>query len=154
MKSMLSGLLAAFGMSIGLAGCGASGAGSLPQAPSVDGSSPTALAGLPAGTWRLAAVREAGQPEVAVARPDLFTAEFVAGGQVHLRADCNRCVGSYTSDAATLHVGPMACTRAYCVATAPLDDTFTRLVSGARTWAGGDGRLELSSEAGTLRFQR
>ena len=154
MKSRVPSPLAVGALMLGLAGCGLNGAASLPEAPSASGSAPTVGAGLPAGTWRLVALREAGQAEVAIARPDLFTADFGADGRVHLRADCNRCTGAYTSGAGSLTVGPMACTRAYCAATAPLDDTFTKLASEAKAWNLSGRGLELSSEAGTLRLQQ
>jgi heat shock protein HslJ len=154
MNARLSVHLAAAGLMLGLAGCSLNGGTSLPEAPSLGGSSPVAAASLPTGTWRLVSLREAGQPEFAVARPDLFTAEFSPDGRVTLRADCNRCMGGYTSGTRSLSVGPMACTRAYCGATAPLDDTFTKLVSGAQAWTADDRQLELASDAGTLRFQR
>jgi heat shock protein HslJ len=154
MNAKLSGPLAAAGLVLSLAACSLNGGAALPAAPSTDGSSAAAAATLPGGTWRLVSLRETGQPEVAVARPDLFTAEFTAGGRIELRADCNRCAGSYTSGAASLSVTPMACTRAYCVATAPLDSTFTKLAGEATTWTAGDERLELASDSGILRFQR
>jgi heat shock protein HslJ len=154
MNARLSGPLAAAGLMLGLAGCSLGGGTAVPEVPSLGGSSPVAIASLPAGTWRLVALRETGQPEIAITRPDLFTAEFTADGRIHLRADCNRCTGSYTSGPGSLGVTPMACTRAYCAATAPLDDTFTKLVSGATSWTADSRTLELASGAGTLRFQR
>jgi heat shock protein HslJ len=153
MYARLSGPLAAAGLVLALAACGLSGGTSVPGAPSAAGS-PASAVHLPGGTWRLVSLRETGQPEVAIARPDLFTAEFTADGRVHLRADCNRCTGSYRSGAGSLGLTPMACTRAYCVATAPLDGTFTRLASEATAWTTDNRTLELSSGVGTLRFQR
>lgn len=154
MNAKLAAHLAAAGLMLGLAGCGLDGGTSLREAPSLGGSSPVAVASLPGGTWRLASLRETGQSEVAIARPDLFTVEFTAGGRIELRADCNRCTGSYTSGAGSLSVTPMACTRAYCVATAPLDGTFTMLAGDATTWTSSDRQLELAGGAGILRFQR
>jgi len=149
------GLLAMAGMMFGLGGCALSDGTTLPAAPSEGSASQSASAAIPAGTWRLASLREAGQPEVVVGQPGLFTAEFGADGRVSLVADCNRCGAGYRAGDRDLSVGLMACTRAYCVATAPLDTTYTVLVNNARTWSvSGDGRLELASDAGTLRFQR
>jgi heat shock protein HslJ len=99
-------------------------------------------------------LRETGQTEVQ-APADAFTAEFTADGHVALRVDCNRCAGGYTAGATSLRVGPMACTRAYCNATAPLDSTYESLLSGAETWTSdGKSRLDVSSSAGVLHFQR
>lgn len=136
-----------------LAACGLSDGSLLPLAPSAD--KPATATSLPAGTWRLVSLQESGQAEVPIAAPDQFTAEFTANGLARLRADCNRCVASYTADGPRLSVSPMACTRAYCASTAPLDDKFTSLVARAQAWAAPDARqLELSSDAGVLRFLR
>src|SRR5262249_23286517 len=138
-----------------LAACGLSGAPSLPDRTAADASAGLTATSLPGGVWRLATLRPAGQTEVTIANPDLFTAEFTAQGRVSLRADCNRCAGGYRAGRTSLTVGPMACTRAYCVATAPLDSTFEALVSGAETWSAPDEQhLEVASAAGRLRFQR
>jgi len=151
----LSRLLAIGALMIGLAGCGVSDGTTLPGAASLDGGSKAGVAAIPAGTWRLVSMREAGQAEVVIGQPGTFTAEFGADGRVNLRADCNRCTGGYSADGRSLSVGLMACTRAFCVVTAPLDTTYTTLVGSARTWSvSGDRRLELASDAGVLRFQR
>jgi heat shock protein HslJ len=153
MKSRWRAFLAVTGLTLGAAGCGVNGTGSLPGA-ATGGTSSAVAAPLPGGTWRLVSLREANGPEVAISRPELFTADFGADGRVHLRADCNRCTGTYGSGALSLSVGPMACTRAYCAATAPLDDTFTRLVGAAVTWSADGQSLQLASTAGALRFRR
>ncbi len=150
----VSRLVAIAGLVIGLGGCGVSD-GALPGAASPDGESKAGVAAIPAGTWRLVSLREAGQADVVIGQPGTFTAEFGADGRLSLGADCNRCSAGYSADGRSLSVGLMACTRAFCVATAPLDTTYTALVESARTWSvSGDGRLELASDAGTLRFQR
>lgn len=145
--------LAAAGLALALAGCGHLDGSSLPTLPHLGGSA--SAAGLPTGTWRLVTLKASGQTEVSIAQPELFTAEFGADGRVSLRADCNRCMGLHTAGSGTLTVGPMACTRAYCVGTAPLDTTYASLVSSAQTWATPDGQhLELGSAVGVLRFTR
>ena len=150
----LSRLLAVTGLVIVLGGCGLSDGPTLPGA-SLENGSKAAVAGIPAGTWRLASLRQAGQAEVVIGQPGTFTAEFGADGRLSLVADCNRCGAGYSAGDGSLSVGLMACTRAFCTATAPLDTTYTGLVESARTWSvSGDGRLELASDAGTLRFQR
>jgi heat shock protein HslJ len=105
------------------------------------------------GKWRLLSLQESGQPEVAIADPELFTAEFDTDARVALKADCNRCGSGFTAIEERLFVGPMACTRAACPS-APLDTTYADLVSGVQTWSVSADRLELSSKAGTLRFRR
>jgi heat shock protein HslJ len=155
MKTKMSAALAATTWMLGLAACGVTDGTSLPETPSLGGSSTALSASIPAGTWRLMSLRETGHDEARIADPGSFTAEFGADGRVALKADCNRCGGGYTAGSGSLKVGPMACTRAYCTATAPLDTTFTALVGSAQTWTSSDDQhLELSSSAGVLRFQR
>ena len=84
MRSRVCGFLAAAGLTLGLSGCGLNGSTSLPGSAGPAESSSAARAGLPGGTWRLAALREANQPEVAIARPDLFTVEFAAGRPLYV----------------------------------------------------------------------
>ena len=147
--------LTAAGLLLALAGCGCSDGPALPVAASSGGTSQASGTTIPAGPWRLVSLREKGQAEVLIEQPDTFTAEFAAEGRLSLRADCNRCSAGYTVDGGRLDVGLMACTRAFCVETAPLDTTYTTLVESAQTWsASGDGRLELASDAGVLRFRR
>ena len=105
------------------------------------------------GTWQLVSLTETGHASSNVGEPERFTAEFGADGRVSLRADCNRCSGGYTATGDALTVGPMACTRAYC-SSAPLDTTFTMLVSGATAWTAANDSLELRGEAGVLRFRK
>jgi heat shock protein HslJ len=147
--------LAAAGLMLGLAGCGLSDPTTLPGAANSGGTSQANAVTIPAGTWRLVSLREKGQAEVLIEQPDTFTAEFTAEGRLSLRADCNRCSAGYNAGSRSLSVGLMACTRAFCVETAPLDTTYTILVESAQTWsASGDGHLELASDAGVLRFRR
>ena len=105
------------------------------------------------GTWQLVSVTEKGNASVTVGEPERFTAAFGADGRVSLRADCNRCSGGYTATTGALTVGPMACTRAYC-SSAPLDLTFTMLVSEATTWTAAKSSLELRGDSGVLRLRK
>ena len=135
--------------------CGHPAVSSIPAPSSPDGSASASAVGFPPGMWRLVALRANGQAELAIAQPELFTAEFGGDGGVRLRVDCNRCAGGYTAGRTSLSVGPMACTRAFCAATAPLDSTYASLVSRAQSWSAPDDRhLELSSAAGSVRFSR
>ena len=156
MRTKMSGTLAATVWMLGLAACGVSDGTPLPEAPSLGGSSTAVTASIPAGTWRLVSLRETGHDEVRLVDPGSFTAAFGDDARVQLKADCNRCVAGYTARSnGSLTVGLMACTRAFCTATAPIDTTFANLVAGAQTWSSpDDGHLELISNAGVLRFQR
>src|SRR5882672_10389091 len=155
MRTKMSGPLAASIWTLGLAACGVSDGTPLPEAPSLGGSSTAVSVSIPAGTWRLVSLRETGHDEVRIADPGAFTAEFGSDGRVQLQADCNRCGGTYSAGSRNLKVGPLACTRAFCTATAPLDTTFAALMGSAQTWSSADDRhLELASASGVLRFQR
>lgn len=138
-----------------LAAC--TGSGEVPFGPTMPeggsasgGSGPTAseLQGL----WKLERLVKAGQAPSALSASDRFSAEFTSD-RVLLVADCNRCSGSYTAGAGTLHVGPMACTRAYCQS-APLDTDFAMLVSGAEHWLIAGDQLALQAASGTLLLRR
>src|SRR5262249_28019864 len=149
-------LLMSFGLMLGAAACGTT-AGSLtsstpPPSAVGGGASSQDRPGL-LGDWQLVTLTESGRPSVGVAEPQRFTASFGADGLVALRADCNRCSGTYSAGGARLTVGPMACTRAYC-SSAPLDTTFASLVQGATTWTAANGGLELRSDAGVLKLRR
>lgn len=145
------------GLALAAAACGDSAAtlpsSSTPPLQAGDSARSQDRSGL-LGSWRLVSVNEAGKPPVVVAEPERFTAEFGASGRVSLRADCNRCAGGYTAGSDSLTVGPMACTRAYCAASAPVDTTFAMLVSQAAAWTATDARLELRSASGTLLLRR
>jgi len=155
MKTKISAALAATTWMLGLAACGVTDGTSLPEVPSLGGSSTAVSASIPAGTWRLVSLRETGHDEIRIADPGAFTVEFAADGRVQVQADCNRCGATYTAGSRDLKVGPMACTRAFCTATAPLDTTFASLVGSAQTWTSSDDQhLELASTSGVLRFQR
>jgi heat shock protein HslJ len=143
-RSMASALLATGALA--LAACGGVGSPS----------SPTALKKAAAdltGRWRLVSLQESGKPEVAIAQPEGFTVEFGPDGRLAVKADCNRCTAAYTAGAQDLSVGLMACTRAAC-GSAPLDNTFTGLVSSSSTWSIPADSLQLRSASGTLRFRR
>jgi heat shock protein HslJ len=149
-------LLMSAGVMLGAAACGTSGGNltSSTQPPAEVGRSSGSQGRLGLfGDWQLATLTESGQSSVTVAEPQRFTASFGTDGLVALRADCNRCSGSYSADGAKLTVGPMACTSAYC-STAPLDTTFASLVQESTTWMTANGGLELSSDAGVLKLRR
>jgi heat shock protein HslJ len=79
-------------------------------------------------------LQPAGVPVQLVPAGTLFTAEFDGDGRVHSVVDCNRCGAGYTADADTLAIGLMACTKAYCVASAPFDSTYERLLATSSRW--------------------
>ncbi len=100
------------------------------------------------------AQQPAGEPEGAPPAGSTFAMQ-IADGRASVTADCNRCNGAAAVGDSTLTLGPaMACTRAYCTASAPFDTTFVRILA-ADSVANVDGNLlTLRSERGILRFRR
>jgi heat shock protein HslJ len=107
------------------------------------------------GQWRLVSLQPTGGSTVPVPAGTSFTADFGSDGRVAAVVDCNRCSTSYEATADTLTVGPaLACTRAYCAASAGFDDTYTTLLTQSSTWRVQGAMLELRGEAGSLTLTR
>jgi heat shock protein HslJ len=107
------------------------------------------------GVWRLQSFRRADASVVPVPDPDRFTIEVGTDGRLSVRSDCNRCAGSYAQAGDGLRIGPaMACTKAFCSATAPFDTEFERALTDATLVRTSHGSLEAVSGAGVLRFAR
>lgn len=106
------------------------------------------------GVWRLQSFLRADSTSVPVPDPDRFTIEVAADGRLAVRADCNRCSGSYSQSSGELKVGTvMACTKAFC-STSPFDSQYTAALSDATLVRATDATLEFSSSAGVLKFVR
>jgi heat shock protein HslJ len=120
-----------------------------------DGVSAGAVAQQPLlGRWRLVSLQPPGQGVQAVPNGTAFTTEFGSDAVVRSVADCNRCSAGYSAGVGTLAVTPMACTRAYCVASAPYDTTFATLLQSSREWQLRGVSLELHGDAGSMTFVR
>ena len=104
--------------------------------------------------WKLRSFQPSGSTNVAVPNADSFTLEFRADGKMSVRADCNRCGGTYVVAGETLVLGSnAACTRAFC-SSAPVDQQYVRTLAGATiTQTAGD-TLKAVSPAGVLTFGR
>jgi heat shock protein HslJ len=128
----------------------------LPMSPEVDagGSAVSATASGLLGTWTLVSLQEGSGAAEPVPAGTTFTATFDSEGRVSARVDCNRCAGGFTAATDTLAIGAMACTRAYCTASAPYDSRFETLLAGAQRWEARGEALEIKSERGSLRFVR
>jgi heat shock protein HslJ len=114
----------------------------------------TSLSALLGGTWTLVAQQPAGTEESAPPAGSTFTLEIV-DGRAAVRADCNRCNGAASIDDDSVTFGPaLACTRAYCVTSAPFDTTFVRLLAEENRASVDGNTLTLQSERGVLRFRR
>jgi heat shock protein HslJ len=103
--------------------------------------------------WRLDALQ---RPDGSVINPPAgtFTLRFAEDGRLEVRADCNGCGGGYQLSGGAVTVGILACTRAFCPASAPFDAEYVRIVESATTVARGGDTLTLRSAAGALRFVR
>jgi heat shock protein HslJ len=91
---------------------------------------------------------------LSVAEPARYTIRFTSQGRIEVRADCNRGVGSYAVQAQQgLNLGPLALTRAMCLAGSQ-GDQFIQMLTSARTYSLQDGHLRLSlpENAGEMRF--
>ncbi len=85
--------------------------------------------------------------------PERYTLEFLPGGQVNVRADCNRGTASYALNGAQLSFGPVALTKMMCPP-GSRDADFLRGLAAAATHelAGSSLVLSLRDAAGVMRF--
>ena len=105
------------------------------------------------GPWRLTVLkRSAGT--TATTRGDEFTIEFLSDGRVNVHADCNGCGGTYEVRTGRLHLNPLACTRAYCVTTAPVDSEYVMFLQAAQTFSVQRNTLTIRTDHGSLEFER
>ena len=139
-----------------IAGCAAACTRSI-TSPSAD-STPAGSTPLPITitdtVWKLRSFQLSDSTIVPVPNPESFTLELRADGKMSVRADCNRCAGTYVVAGETLVLGAnAACTRAFC-SSAPFDQQYLQTLSGATiTRAAGD-TLKAVSPAGVLTFGR
>ena len=126
-----------------------------PLAPSVvSGSQATTIAAeVVPGVLKLQSLTRADATTVTISDPQQFTLEFLDNNRVAVKADCNRASGSFTVNGATLTIGPMAVTKAYC-GSASLDSEFLSLLGGETVATVSTTSLVLSSARGALRFSR
>ena len=106
-------------------------------------------------TWRWVSLTT---PEemLTIAESEHYILRFTDSDHVFLRADCNRGAGSVVfPEPGAIRFGVLAITRAMCP-TGALGDRFAREVVRAGRWAipRGELRLDLSGDAGILRFTR
>jgi heat shock protein HslJ len=113
-----------------------------------------ATASVTDGIWKLQSFQRADTTVVPVPDPSRFTIEVTPDGRLAVRADCNRCSGSYSQSSGALRIGAaMACTRAFC-STSPFDTQFAAALSDATLVRATDTTLEFVSAAGVLKFAR
>ena len=102
------------------------------------------------GSWELQSFQIAGGA-TGIAEPGFYTADFAADGRVSARADCNRCSASYSAAAASLEIGALACTRAYCGDESLFDD-YVAALDGATSFERPGSSLVIRHSRGSLRF--
>jgi heat shock protein HslJ len=104
--------------------------------------------------WKLRSFQQSDSTDVAVPNPERFTLELRADRKMSVRADCNRCAGTYVVAGEALVLGSnAACTRAYC-SSAPFDQHYVRTLSGATITRTAGDTLKAVSPAGVLTFTR
>ena len=85
--------------------------------------------------------------------PERYTLTFLPGGQVSVRADCNRGSGSYLLNDTALSFGPIALTKMFC-AQGSRDTEFLKELAAvtSQSFSGNELVLTLQGDAGTMRF--
>jgi len=140
-----------------LAACAATGIGSpvLPghvNAPPP--SMPVAEDPLPLGVvWSWQGTQMSDDARLAPDAPERYTLQFLPGGTVSVRADCNRGNASYVRNGNALGFGPIALTRMMCPP-GSRDGEFLKglgAVSGL-LFRGSDLVLTLKVDSGSMRF--
>jgi heat shock protein HslJ len=155
MTRLLSLALLLSAASFVLPACSESIAGPSSSRESSAGSSSAATAsGLTGTVWKLQSFQRSDATSVRVPDPNQFTVEFAADGKMAVRADCNRCAGSYSQSGTALDINQaVACTRAACPS-APFDQEYlAALVDTTSARLTGD-VLECASARGVLTFGR
>ena len=107
-----------------------------------------ALAGdLEDSAWRLLNISSMDDSVLIPDDPNKYTLSFVAGGQVSMRADCNRGSGSWSSESpGQLTFGPVAATRALCPPES-LSEKYLAQLEWVRSYTTRDGHLFLATMA-------
>ena len=111
---------------------------------------PSAVTGAP---WKLQSIETLAGGLVGLSRPDNYTLEFADASRLSVKADCNTCSGTYSLSGASLSVGALACTKAFCGA-ASRDTAFLEVLSNATSIGVRGIELSIDSSRGTLRLTR
>lgn len=106
----------------------------------------------PVGSWSLQSFDLAGGQSVLVPDPESYLLELREDGGAHVRADCNRCNGSYSSSGTNLSMGLLACTRAACPP-GSLDTDYLRALGAAASFVTSGSELLVLYPEGALAFR-
>ncbi len=118
--------------------------------PAIDVAGDSLLTGT-VWTWQGTQMRDG--TRITPDAPERYTLEFQPGGDVNVRADCNRGSTSYVLTGNALNFGPIALTRAACPP-GSRDTEFVKnlaAVSGQH-FRGNDLVLTLKVDSGSMRF--
>jgi len=104
-------------------------------------------------TWRLKEIQETSEKTITIDDPEKYTLEFMPGGKVAIRADCNYGRGAYEVQGQQLTIDINTLTKAMC----PLDslsEMYVRLLNEATSYVMLDGELFISYgiDGGILKF--
>ena len=143
---------------LALAACAASGGGGPVLPGYINAPPPPLLAAsedpLPMGVvWSWQATQMSDDAKYVPDAPDRYTLEFLPGGRVNVRADCNRGGASYVRNGNAIDIGPVALTRMMCPPGSRDAEFLKGLgnVSGL-LFRGNDLVLTLKVDSGSMRF--
>ena len=105
--------------------------------------------------WRLVQFQGGDDTTLTPLDPSKYTIEFLAGGQLAARIDCNRGRGTWKSSGPNqVEFGPLALTRAMCPK-GSLHDRIVKHWSSIRSYVFKDGHLFLSlmADGGSYEFE-
>ncbi len=112
--------------------------------PRDQGAAPASAAGLAGTSWQLVAFRGGDDTTLTPDDRAKNTVEFVAGGRLTARIDCNRGRGTWKSGGSSqIEFGPLALTRAKCPARS-LHDQIVKQWANIRSYVIRDEHLFLS----------
>jgi heat shock protein HslJ len=101
--------------------------------------------------WQWVETRYSNDSIVVPPQPEAYTVNFVDGGRVSARADCNQKGGSYFLNGSTLTMKLLQSTMAMCPE-GSLENQFVRDLSASAVWFEKDGDLylDLKYDTGTM----
>ena len=113
----------------------------------------TPAAGLTKTRWVATGVNNGTGGVTSIVADTTLTAIFAEGGTVAGSGGCNDYNGSYTSDASTIKIGPLATTRKLCNTPTGVDEQETQFLAAmqaATKYTIAGSKLELRDDAGAL----
>jgi heat shock protein HslJ len=124
------------------------------EIPMMDGEEDASLSALTAVTWEWVRTEYSDDSVVEATDPSRYTLTFNADGSLNAQVDCNRGMGSYEVDGASLVLGPMATTRMMCPGDSQ-DSEFLKNLDGVVSYLIEDGMLYLALryDTGIMVFQ-